>query len=75
MTTAAAFRAAGSRTAVDIGKRKLKKTLAAANTKGIRYIILIGESEAAEGKIRLKDMLQQSEELLTVEAAIAVISK
>ncbi len=75
LTTAAAFRAAGSRTAVDTGKRKLKKTLAAANTKGIRYIILIGESEAAEGKIRLKDMLQQSEELLTVEAAIAVISK
>ncbi|WP_325175525.1 histidine--tRNA ligase [Paenibacillus sonchi] len=73
LTAAAAIRAAGIRTAVDTGKRKLKKTLAAANTKGIRYVILVGESEAAEGKLRLKDMSQQSEELLTVEAAVAII--
>ncbi|OKP89040.1 histidine--tRNA ligase [Paenibacillus sp. P32E] len=75
LTAAAALRAAGIRTAVDTGKRKLKKTLAAANTKGIRYVILIGESEAADGKLRLKDMSQQSEELVTVEAAIAQIAE
>ncbi|OKP84970.1 histidine--tRNA ligase [Paenibacillus sp. P3E] len=75
LTAAAALRAAGIHTAVDTGKRKLKKTLAAANTKGIRYVILIGESEAADGKLRLKDMSQQSEELVTVEAAIAQIAE
>lgn len=75
LTAAAALRAAGIRTAVDTGKRKLKKTLAAANTKGTRYVILIGESEAADGKLRLKDMSQQSEELVTVEAAIARIAE
>ncbi|MGN7760722.1 histidine--tRNA ligase [Paenibacillus sp. 22594] len=75
LTAAAALRAAGIRTAVDTGKRKLKKTLAAANTKGTRYVILIGESEAADGKLRLKDMSQQSEELVTVEAAIAQIAE
>ncbi|WP_020428458.1 His/Gly/Thr/Pro-type tRNA ligase C-terminal domain-containing protein, partial [Paenibacillus riograndensis] len=75
LTAAAAIRAAGIRTAVDTGKRKLKKTLAAANTKGIRYVILVGESEAAEGKLRLKDMSQQSEELLTVEEAIAKLAR
>ncbi|OKP96946.1 histidine--tRNA ligase [Paenibacillus sp. P46E] len=75
LTAAAALRAAGIRTAVDTGKRKLKKTLAAANTKGTRYVVLIGESEAADGKLRLKDMSQQSEELVTVEAAIARIAE
>ncbi|WP_379153876.1 histidine--tRNA ligase [Paenibacillus sp. sgz5001063] len=75
LSAAALLRASGIRTAVDTGRRKLKKTLAAANAKGIRYVILIGDSEAAEGKLRLKDMSQQSEELITVEAAIARIAE
>ncbi|MBW4085741.1 histidine--tRNA ligase [Paenibacillus sp. S150] len=74
LTAAAALRAAGIRTAVDTGRRRLKKTLAAANAKGIRYVVLIGDSEAADGRLRLKDMPQQSEELVTVDAAIARIA-
>ncbi|MHA6529727.1 histidine--tRNA ligase [Paenibacillus sp. BAC0078] len=69
LTAAAALRAAGIRTAIDTGKRKLKKTLASASAKGIRYVLLIGENEAAAGKLLLKDMLQQSEDLVTVEEA------
>lgn len=72
LVAAAALRSAGIRTTVDTGMRKLKKTLAAA--KGIRYVIMIGESEAAEEKLRLKDMELQSERLVTVTEAVQLIT-
>jgi histidyl-tRNA synthetase len=75
LTAAAALRAAGIRTHVDTGTRKLKKTLAAASSKGIRYVIMVGESEAAEGKLRLKDMSLQSENLVSLEEAVELTSK
>lgn len=75
LTAAAALRAAGIRTNVDTGTRKLKKTLAAASAKGVRYVIMVGDSEAALGKLRLKDMELGSEELVTVEEAAGLIFK
>jgi histidyl-tRNA synthetase len=69
LVAAAALRASGIRTHVDTGSRKLKKTLASASAKGVRYVIMIGESEAAEGKLRLKDMTLGSERLVTVGEA------
>ncbi|MEK5236324.1 histidine--tRNA ligase [Paenibacillus sp. FSL L8-0470] len=74
LLAAARLRAAGIRITVDSGTRKLKKTMAAASAKGIRYCLLLGESEAALGKLRLKDMSAHKEELLTVEEAISLIS-
>ncbi|MEK4853275.1 histidine--tRNA ligase [Paenibacillus sp. FSL H7-0756] len=70
LVAAAALRSAGIRTSVDTGTRRLKKTLAAASAKGVRYVIMVGESEAAEQKLRLKDMELGSEQLVTVEEAI-----
>ncbi|WP_341347237.1 histidine--tRNA ligase [Paenibacillus sp. FSL H3-0469] len=70
LVAAAALRSAGIRTSVDTGTRRLKKTLAAASVKGVRYVIMVGESEAAEQKLRLKDMELGSEQLVTVEEAI-----
>jgi histidyl-tRNA synthetase len=75
LIAAAALRAAGILTSVDTGTRKLKKTLAAASAKGIRYVIMIGGSEAAEGKLRLKDMALQSESLVTVEEAVLLTAR
>ncbi|WNS46237.1 histidine--tRNA ligase [Paenibacillus sp. MMS20-IR301] len=73
LTAAAVLRAAGIRTNVDSGTRKLKKTLAGASAKGFRYVIMIGETEAALGKLRLKDMTLQSETLVSVEEAVRLI--
>ncbi|WP_238655397.1 histidine--tRNA ligase [Paenibacillus piscarius] len=72
LVAAAALRSAGIRATVDSGLRKLKKTLAAASVKGIRYVIMIGESEAAAQKLRLKDMEQGSEQLVSLEQTIRV---
>lgn len=74
LLAAARLRQAGIRLSVDTGKRKLKKTLASSSSKGIRYCLLIGENEAALGKLRLKDMSQQMEQLVTVEEAGMIIS-
>ncbi|AIQ51972.1 histidine--tRNA ligase [Paenibacillus sp. FSL R7-0331] len=74
LSAAAGLRNAGIRTSVDTGTRKLKKTLAAASARGIRYCLLIGESEASLGKLRLKDMGEQTEQLVTVEEAQQIIS-
>jgi histidyl-tRNA synthetase len=74
LLAAADLRNAGIRVSVDPGKRKLKKTLASASAKGIRYCLLIGESEAELGKLRLKDMALQTEQVVTAEEAKMVIS-
>lgn len=70
LKTAAAFRSSGIRTAVESNKRKLKKSLAAVAAKGIRYAILIGEDEAKAGKVRIKDMEERTELVVSVQEAI-----
>ncbi|MEK3834788.1 MULTISPECIES: histidine--tRNA ligase [unclassified Paenibacillus] len=75
LVAAAALRSAGIRVTVDTGMRKLKKTLATASAKGIRYVIMVGESEAAEQKLRLKDMELGSEQLVTAAEAVRLTSQ
>nr|WP_238535362.1 His/Gly/Thr/Pro-type tRNA ligase C-terminal domain-containing protein [Paenibacillus dendritiformis] len=70
LRTAAALRASGIRTSLDISGRKLKRALASAASQRIRFVLLIGESEAAIGAIRLKDMAEQTETVVTVEEAM-----
>ena len=47
MAAASKLRESGIRTRTDTGGRKLRKSLASISAKGIRYALLIGESEAA----------------------------
>ncbi|MFD0715669.1 histidine--tRNA ligase [Paenibacillus sp. GCM10027626] len=75
LNTAAMLRASGIRTSIDTSKRKLKKSLATASSKGIRYVILIGEDEKSVGKVRLKDMIETTEVELTIQEAIGIISE
>ncbi|WP_150266898.1 histidine--tRNA ligase [Paenibacillus tepidiphilus] len=70
LLAAAALREAGIRAALESGGRKLKKILASASARGTRYVMLIGEDEAAEDKVLLKDMREGTEELLPLEQAI-----
>ncbi|MCC2686088.1 MAG: hisS [Paenibacillaceae bacterium] len=69
------LRAAGIRTGVDMTKRKLKKSLAAVAARGIRFAILVGNDEAAAGKVRLKDMDGKTEAVLSIEEVIYQIEK
>ncbi|MGG3837403.1 histidine--tRNA ligase [Paenibacillus thiaminolyticus] len=70
LRTAAALRASGIRTSLDTSGRKLKRTLASAASQRIRFVLLIGESEASIGALRLKDMAEQTETVVTVEEAM-----
>ncbi|MBP1994893.1 histidine--tRNA ligase [Paenibacillus eucommiae] len=71
LAAAANLRANGIRTSLDTGRRKLKKSLTQASSKGIRYVILIGENEESLGKVRLKDMDEQTELVLTLQEVIS----
>ncbi|MGO4495148.1 His/Gly/Thr/Pro-type tRNA ligase C-terminal domain-containing protein [Paenibacillus sp. 2RAB27] len=72
--TAAKLRASGFRTKTDTSGRKLRKSLATASSKGIRYVILIGKNEEKLGKLRLKDMDEQKELVLSIQEVIDLIS-
>ncbi|AIQ66144.1 histidyl-tRNA synthetase [Paenibacillus stellifer] len=74
LKSAALLRANGIRTSMDTSGRKLKKSLAAASSRGIRYVMLIGENEASLGQVRLKDMTGMTETVLTLDEAITIIS-
>jgi len=68
------LRACSIRTTLVSGKRKLKKQLARASSKNIRYIILIGESESSVDKVRLKDMEEQTEVIVPLDEAVYLIT-
>jgi len=58
---------------MDTKNRKLKKSLAAASSKGIRYVLLIGENEARVGKVVLKNMIDFTEITGSLEDAVSIV--
>ena len=58
-------RAAGIRTELYPDAAKMKKQMSYANAKQIPFVALTGESEMAEGKVTLKNMLTGEQQLLT----------
>ena len=69
VSTATALRAAGIRTQVYFENKKFKQKIGYADKAGIPFAVLIGENEAAEGKVAVKDM--RSGEQLTLSAGEA----
>jgi histidyl-tRNA synthetase len=53
---------------------KMKKQMGYADSLGVKYVAIIGESELAEGKVVLKDMTEGTQELLTPEQLIAALA-
>jgi histidyl-tRNA synthetase len=53
---------------------KMKKQMGYADSLGVKYVAIIGESELAEGKVVLKDMTAGTQELLTPEQLIAALA-
>ncbi|QHT61461.1 histidine--tRNA ligase [Paenibacillus lycopersici] len=75
LRAAAELRSGGIRVRVEAAGRKLKKALASASSKGIRYVILIGESEAAANSLRVKDMQEMTETVMSLEEAAALLPR
>ena len=54
---------------------KMKKQMSYADSEGIPYVAIIGETELAEGKITLKDMKAGSQQLVTIEELINILTE
>lgn len=66
----AKVRASGIRTEIYPEDVKMKKQMGYADTKNIPFVALVGESEMAEKKINLKNMITGEQELVTTEQLI-----
>ena len=66
----AQVRAAGIRTELYPEATKMKKQMGYADTKKIPFVAIVGETEMAEGKINLKNMLTGEQNMLTLEELI-----
>jgi len=53
-------------TELDLMGRNISKNLDFANKMGIRYVAIIGEDEAKEDKVTLKDMQEGNQEMILV---------
>lgn len=68
----AQVRAAGIRTELYPESAKMKKQMGYADTKKVPYVAIVGETEMAEGKINVKNMITGEQQLLTVDELIAL---
>lgn len=68
------LRKAGIRTEVYPDSAKMKKQMGYANTLGVPFVALVGESEMASGLVSLKDMATGEQQQLTVADIIKKLS-
>ena len=66
----AKVRAAGIRTELYPESCKMKKQMSFADAKKIPFVAIVGETEMAEGKINLKNMLTGEQSMLTIDELI-----
>ena len=66
----AKVRAAGIRTELYPESCKMKKQMSYADAKKIPFVAIVGETEMAEGKINLKNMLTGEQSMLTIHELI-----
>lgn len=70
---AAEARAAGIRTELYPDASKMKKQMAYANAKGIRYVAMAGENEVTQGMVTLKDMLTGEQQMVHTSELLDVV--
>ena len=75
LESAAVVRNAGLKVDVYCLDKGMKPKMKFANRSGIPYVALVGDSEAEEGKIMLKNMESGEQELLTPAEAAAKLAK
>ncbi len=74
MPVISSARANGIRTELYPDAAKMKKQMGYANTKQIPFVAIAGEDEIKAGKITLKDMLSGTQQLLSPEELVSVVS-
>ncbi len=73
LSIAQKLRAAGIYTDINVMNRSITKQLEYANSLKFKYIIILGDKEKAESKVKLRDMLSGNEEMLVTDDAIKVL--
>lgn len=73
LETAAQLRVAGIKTEVYPALDKIGKQFKLADQKKIPYVVIIGEEEATQGKVMLKNMNSGDQTLVTIDEAITRI--
>jgi len=66
-------RKAGIRSEIYPDSVKMKKQMSYANSKQIPYVAIVGESEMAEGKVNLKNMITGEQQMLTPDQLVQAI--
>ncbi len=66
-------RAAGIRAEIYPDAAKMKKQMSSAEALAIPYVAIVGETELAQNKLTLKNMISGEQKLLSIEEAIAEI--
>ncbi len=74
-STAEKLRKAGLDVDMDYGERSLKKQLEYADSKAYPFVVFVGEKEASEGKIKLRNMKTGEEKLLSQTEAVDELKK
>ncbi|MEQ9619562.1 MAG: histidine--tRNA ligase [Deltaproteobacteria bacterium] len=64
------LRQSGVPTEIDYGSKSLKSQLKRADKSGTEYTYIIGEDELARGKVKVRDMLESSEEEIDFDGAV-----
>jgi histidyl-tRNA synthetase len=67
---AATLREGGIRTELYPDAVKMKKQMAYADKKGIRFVAIVGENEMKENRITLKNMLQGEQKTLSIDEVV-----
>ena len=70
----ARVRAAGIRAELYPDAAKMKKQMSFANAKQIPFVVLAGESEMAEGKVTLKNMMTGEQSLVTPDELVKALN-
>lgn len=69
------FRVAGLPIAESLGRDSLKSQLKLADRMGIRYVLILGQKEAIEGKILIRDMKTGKQKLVKLKNIINEVKK
>ena len=70
MNIATTLRDNGIKVMIEMNNRKLKKSFEFANKTNIKYVIVVGDAEIKESKYSLKNMLDGTQELLSIDEIV-----
>ncbi|HHE76413.1 MAG TPA: histidine--tRNA ligase, partial [Candidatus Parcubacteria bacterium] len=69
------FRKAKIKTAESFGKDSLKVQLSRANRLGVRYSLIIGQKEAIDGEVIVRDMAKGKQEIVKIEKVVVRVKE